>query len=134
MPLPQLMDLLQSADVREICDSFRLKIKSGKKADLIEYLLNHTGKQATLTQTKSTSQILRERVYRKLGLCVKLSDNLYDLLNRAHTVYTLGSSEFAKPHDLYQFLDQIEYKDIVMPEISVDVSSPIFESRDEFLR
>lgn len=132
-PLTQLLNLLPTSDIKEICDSFRLKIKSTTKPQLIENLINNTVKQTTLTLTKNTNQILKERIHEKLGLCVKLSDQLYDLFNRLHILYSLGSPDLVKPHDLYQFLDRVSCGDIVIPEHVVDTSL-IFESRDEFLK
>lgn len=132
-PIDQLLNLLSVKEIREICDSFKLKAKPNKKLELIEYLLTSCRKQTTLTLSKSSHQILRDRINDKLGTCVKLSEKLYYLLYRIHLLYTLGSSEFSKPHNLYQFIDSIENGNIVIPEKLID-TSPLFESRNEFLQ
>lgn len=131
-PVEQLLNLLTVKEIRQICDGFKFKVKSGQKLQLIEYLLNSCSKQTTLTLSKNSNQILRERINEKLGICVKLSEKLYDLLYRIHLLYALGSSEFSKPHQLYQFIDNIESGNIILPEYVVD-TTPIFQSRDEFL-
>lgn len=132
-PVEQLLNLLSVKEIREICDSFKLKFKNCSKSQLIDYLLQNCSKQTTLTLRKNSNQILRDRIREKLGNCVKLSEKLYDLLYRVHLLYALGSSEFSKPHDLYQFIDRIENMDIILPEYTVD-TSPIFNSREEFIK
>lgn len=131
-PVEQLLNLLNVKELREIRDSFRLKAKIGKKSQLIEYLLENCSKQTTLTLSKNSNQILRDRISEKLGPCVKLSDKLYDLFYRIHLLYALGSSEFSKAFNLYQFIDGVENGNIVLPEKFID-TAPLFASRDEFL-
>lgn len=132
-PAEQLLNLLQSKDIKDILDSFRLKGKTGTKSQLINCLLQSCSKQTTLTLTKNSSQILRDRIREKLGDCVKLSGRLYDLLYRVHLLYSLGNSELAKPHDLYQFISKVENGDIILPEYNID-TRPLFASREDFLR
>lgn len=52
-PVEQLLNLLQAKEVKEICDSFRLKIKSGTKPQLINYLIKNCNTQTTLTSAKA---------------------------------------------------------------------------------
>lgn len=131
-PLQLLLNLLNATDIKQICDSFKLKIKSGSKSQKIENLLNNCSKQTTLTLSKNINQILRDRVSEKLGRCVKLSEKLYDLLYRIHLLYALGSSDFSKPHQLYQFMESIQNGNTILPGYTVDTAS-LFDSRDEFL-
>lgn len=132
-PVQQLLTLLSVKELKGIRDSFRLKAKIGKKTELIEYLLENCNKQTTLTLSKNSNQILRDRISEKLGPCVKLSDKFYDLFYRIHLLYALGSSsDFSKPHNLYQFIDNIDNGSIVLPDKLID-TSPLFASRKEFL-
>lgn len=132
-PVEQLLNLLQRNEIKELCDSFKLKLKSGTKPHLIEQLIKNCSRQATLTSTKTSDQILKERVCDKMSFSIKLSDKLYDLFHKVHLAYRLGAPGFSKSHDLYLFLDRVQFGDIVLPEHSID-TSPIFDSRDEFLR
>lgn len=128
-----LLHLLLLDDIKAICKSFKFKTKPEGKSKLIESLIKHCSKQTTLTFSKSSGQILRQRAESKLGKLIKLSDNLYNVFYKIHLLYSFTNPEFMKPSDLHIFLRKILYGDIVLPQYDID-SMDVFESTEEFQR
>lgn len=127
------MELVNQPDIKAICISFKIKIKAQTKPALIETLLKHCSKQTTLFFTKSSDQILKERIINKLGKCVKLSDALYKMFFKLHLLYSFATPDFLKPADLHQYLRLIMYGDLILPKYTIDCVD-IFESIEDFER
>lgn len=121
-------------DLKDICDSFKLRTPTQRKPDLIQKLVANCNNQTTLTFSRTTEEILRERIKDKMGYCVKLHPNLYKLFYKIHLLYTFTTSDFNTTSDLYLFLSKIEYKDITIPNYKINTDVKVFSSVSEFSR
>ncbi|KAF2904581.1 hypothetical protein ILUMI_01601 [Ignelater luminosus] len=131
-PCFELLNNMLAKDLKDICNSFKLKSSSKRKLDLIEKLLTNCNSQRTLTFTKSTEEILRERIKEKMGYCIKLHPDMYKLFYKLHLLYTFTTSDFNTTSDLYLFLSRAENKDIIIPKYKINVDVKVFSSISEF--
>lgn len=130
-PLINLLNHLLLPEIKSICDSFRIKLKSVNKQTLIDALLKHCNRQTTLTFLKSSDQILKDRIADKMGKCVKLSQNLYDTFHKIHLLYSFTEPAYSKVSDLHLFMGKIIYGDVVLPQYQID-DLAVFDDEQEF--
>lgn len=97
---------------------------------MINKILKFSSTQSTLGMGKKSCEILREKIVKKFGLCVKLKRDFRDAFYRIHLMYSLGNPDLQKISDLYNFMNR--YHIDLIKNNAVD--SKIFEHRDEFLR
>lgn len=131
-PILDLMANLTTADLKDICNSFKLKMLV-KKQSMIDALMNHSKQQSTLTSLKRTKDILLERVTQKMGICVKLSAELRDIFTRVHHLYSLPNSELETPNDIYFRMLKLNNESLKYPKVNVELTY-IFKDRQQFLR
>ncbi|RZC34002.1 fanconi-associated nuclease 1 -like, partial [Asbolus verrucosus] len=121
----QMQDSLK--ELREIQRSFKFTNSTNTRESIISKLLKNCKTQVTLTCTKSTEQVLRDRIQEKLGLCIKLSDQLSKALYNMYLLNTFTNSSVMKPQDYFKDLN------IVFPDYQVE-NYHIFYTPEEFLQ
>lgn len=126
-----LLTYLNRDQIKDICNSFKLGKNSAKKETMINALVQNSNKQLTLTSLKNSNQILKERIKKKLGVCVKLSKETRDVLDKIHILFTLTNPELVMPNDIYWLLNRIHYEAIKYPEVKID-SVEIFKDNNDF--
>lgn len=128
------MNFLQVSQIQSICKEFKIRKKKNQstKKDLIRLIIEHCNKQATVTPSKTLFDVLRTRIKRIMGYCIKLSLSLHKTFYKIFALYTIGTNLF-KIADVNLFLMRLNKGEIVLPEIKVqDVD--LFEDAACFAR
>ncbi|GLV39815.1 hypothetical protein CBL_08119 [Carabus blaptoides fortunei] len=132
VPIRDLLEMLTREDLKKICDSFKLKKALSKKQSFIDALVDHSKQQSTLTSLMRTDDILRKRVTETMGVCVKLSSNLRNILNYIHDLYSLTNSDLETPNDIYFRMGKVQNETLKYPKVKIELTC-IFKDRQQFL-
>ncbi|XP_008196328.2 fanconi-associated nuclease 1 isoform X2 [Tribolium castaneum] len=122
-----LLNLLSVADLRAILAQFKLPT-AGPRESLIDKLLRNCKTQVTLTCTKSTEDLLRERIKERMGYCVRLSTNLNRCLRYVFLLNTFTNFSLTVPQDYFK---NVTYFNTVFPSCKVETFH-IFYTPGEF--
>lgn len=123
-----LLNNLDLKSLRDIYKSFKLS-GTKNKSDIISSLLKHCNTQSTLTYCKSTGQILKDRIKKKMGYCVKISDELFKSLFKLYLLNTFANSKLRRPQDYFAYFHQ----NIAFPNYRIE-SYVIFLTSNDFDR
>lgn len=106
------------------------KKKQSAKKDLIKLIIDHCNKQATITPSKTMYDVLKSRIRKLMGYCVKLHASLYKTFYKIYVMYTVGTNLF-KLSDVSLFMSRVNKGEIILPEFQVqDVD--LFENEASF--
>lgn len=124
MPKPKLLNL---------CRDYKLSTK-GKKMEIILRILRNCANQTTLTINKNSTQVLKAKLNKLLGPCIKLNSKFLKLLNKAHLLYNFTTDEFPTISAFYLFLSKIEEGSIILPTTNINQDIAIFSTIEDFSR
>lgn len=126
-----LLHLLNTSDVKAICDALRLKTKIKNKLGRIDAILNHINSQTTLHPSISLDKKVRQMVAERLGDLVHISPLFYTAFYKAHLLYTYTNPEFDIPSGLYRRISERKNGNVLHPDYKCQ-SEIIFENSLEF--
>ncbi|XP_045471423.1 fanconi-associated nuclease 1-like isoform X2 [Harmonia axyridis] len=127
----QLLYMLSVEDLKNIVKSLKFgknKRGSTSKESLIEYLLKNCKTQMTLIK-KSSEDLLRDKVFKYLGNCVKLKDDIRTYFDKAYILQTYSNMSYSK--DIRVYLEDKCYFDVVYPKYVIDKMTP-FKTEEQF--
>eukprot|EP00039_Didymoeca_costata_P003853 m.70122 g.70122 ORF g.70122 m.70122 type:complete len:947 (+) comp12109_c0_seq1:351-3191(+) len=139
----ELSDMLQLLSVKELntlhnnklCLSSRsgTSAKSGggqRKQDLIQRILQHSKKQATLC-SGTTGSFLSRMVLQIVGDAVRVHDDLYDLIRRVEIIFFMV--RWKGEHTIAKTLTMVGMGRLRYPKYHVDINTNIWPTRTALL-
>ncbi|VEN39500.1 unnamed protein product [Callosobruchus maculatus] len=127
--VPHLLQILDCADLRSICNTFKLNNRVTKKEEMIKLLLKYCNTQCTLTSGKSSRHLLLERIKDMMGASIKVKDQPRLAFYRLYTMATFSNAAF---EDIQDFFKHMIYTGLRFPEYDV-AEALVFWNRNEFL-
>ncbi|KAJ8921377.1 hypothetical protein NQ315_002993 [Exocentrus adspersus] len=127
-----IIDLLQrldNSDLKSICDQFRLKKTLVKKGAMVESLLRYCSTQSTLTLSKTTKDLLKDEIQRRMGKSMRVSETFYDAFYSTYVLATFTNSRFTNLQDYVDFV--LRHK-VAFPEYRID-DYVVFSSKTDFV-
>ncbi|KAJ8946381.1 hypothetical protein NQ318_011787 [Aromia moschata] len=129
--IAKLLILLDPTDLKDLCKIFKSKLMSSRKEDMIQSLLKFCRTQSTLTNLKSTEDLIKEQIKLKMGdCCIKLNGEFEEAFYRTYILGTFTNSTFTNMVDYFK---NLLYLNVLFPNYQVE-EYLIFYSTGEFIR
>ncbi|KAF5293920.1 hypothetical protein FQA39_LY13625 [Lamprigera yunnana] len=117
--ISDLLNLLSTSDIKGLCKKFKIiLLQNPTKPVMIERLLSSSNTQSTLS-SRTIEQIILKAIQDKLGCCVRLNQDFYNVLKKIHLLYTFTTNDFETTNDLYLFLSKVQDESIIIPKVVI---------------
>lgn len=97
---------------------------------MISHLLKYSNTQFTLTVQKTTKDLLKDEIQRRMGRCMRVSEFFK---NAFYSTFVLGTYTNPRFSSISEYFHSVLYQKVMFPEYSIN-DYIIFSSRNDFIR
>lgn len=132
MSIDELLNLISVHDLNSIVESFKLSKKNlTTKSALIEFLKQNCKTWTPLPMWKSSEDVLKEAVLKKLGFCVKLKEDVWSSFYKAYLLQTYNNPSYYL--DIANYLKDLGFLKVQYPKYDIEYYLP-FKNKEQFHR